>query len=259
MDNNFVIEGISSVSAVINNTLERRSNSTKRLTTVYFDISKVSKYDKNNYARYKFLKENAAKAGYTFKELSNDEFSKIVTGKTHGGVAAECTDSDIEPLSVQKIKENSFYCYLDGVDDPFNLGYIIRSMYLFGAAGIILPENNKLKGFPATVIRSSAGTTEFIDIYSVSSPVALCEIFKERDYKIVCTSLRDSVSTYEADLTCPLLLVIGGEKRGISSTILSQSDVNVKIDYSIPFNGSLPSVCAASVLGYEIQRQNASK
>lgn len=255
MTSTFIIEGISAVSAVINNILNSYSNSQRRLTDVYFDMSKISKYDKTNYARYRFLEKNAEKCGYIFHESTPEEISQIVSGTTHGGIAARVSSFETEALSDEEVKKDSFYCYLDGVDDPFNLGYIIRTMYAFGAAGIIMPENNKMNLFPATVMKSSAGLTEHIDMFT-ASPEVLCEIFAKKGYKIVCTSLRDSIPCREADMTYPILLVIGGEKRGISRNILSKADFNVRIDYSVPFNGSLPSVCAASVIGYEVSSQN---
>lgn len=257
MSNFFIIEGISSVSAVINNTLNAYSNSRRRLTDVYFDMSKIAKYDRANYGRYRFLKENAHRCGYVFHESTTDEISVMVSGNTHGGIAAKMEFFEIDTLSADKIKDNSFYCYLDGVDDPFNVGYIVRTMYAFGVSGVILPENNKMNLFASTVIKSSAGLTERVDMHT-ASPELLCSAFREKEYKIVCSSLRDSVPCHDADLKYPLLLVIGGEKRGISRAILSNADLNVRIDYSVPFNGSLPSVCAASVLGYEIGLQNGN-
>lgn len=256
MENSFIIEGITSVSALINNVTNQISNSPRRLTDVYFDMKKISKFDRTAYSRYVFLKENANKCNYTFHECQDFEFDSIVSGNSHGGIAGRFFTFEIPEISTTDILKNSIYCYVDGVDDPFNLGYIIRTMYTFGVSAIILPKNNKMNLFPDTVIKSSAGTTEKINIFT-SAPESVCALFKERNYKIVSAALRDSVPCHEATLTSPLLVVIGGEKRGISSHILNNSDARVRIDYSIPFNGSLPSVCAASIIAYEISRQNS--
>ena len=256
MNDSFIAEGISSVSALINNTLYGHSNSKRRITDVYFDISKIAKYDRTSYGRYRFLKENANKCEYNFHECTADTISEMTDGNTHGGIAASVTYGGIDYLQPDALKKDSFYCFLDGVDDPYNLGYIIRTMYTFGASGIILPENNKMNMFPSTVIKSAAGLTECMDIF-ISRPDDVCNIFKSIGYRIACAALRDSVSSCNADLKHPILLVIGGEKRGISRQILSQSDINIRIDYAIDFKGSLPSVSAASVLGYEINKQNS--
>lgn len=258
MNNSFIIEGMPSVNAILANTRTHNSNSTRRITDVYFDMSKIAKYDRQNYARYKFLKSNADPLGYEFHEYSDENFVQLVQGGTHGGVAAKCSFDELCELSENALASDACYCYLDGVDDPYNLGYIIRSMYAFGVKGVILPKNNKMNLFPSTVIKSSAGTTEHIDMF-VSEPEELCRIFKEKGYRIVCTALRDSVPCREADLTSPMLIVIGGEKRGISRQILSNADLNVRIEYSVDFMGSLPAVSAAAVLGYEISRQSSQK
>ena len=249
-----IIEGITAVSAVINNTLKQLSNSPRRISELYFDVSKLKKYNPSLYSRYKFLKQNAEPCGYSFIELSDEELNKIFVGNSHGGIGAKCICPDIEILSQDNIKENGFYCYLDGIDDPFNLGYIIRTLHPLGCNGIILSPNNKLSSSAATVMKSSAGITEMVDIF-VSSPEDFCEIMHKNAYRIACASIRDSVSCADADLSPSIALVIGGEKRGISRKILECSDLNVRIDYAIPFNGSLPSVCAATILAYEISKQ----
>ena len=248
-----IIEGITAVSAVINNTKKNLSNSKRRLTELYFDSDKLKKYDRSMYSRYVFLRESASECGYTFMELPGEELNKIFQGATHGGIGAKCVCPELAALDDTSVKANGFYCYIDGIDDPFNLGYIIRTLYPLGCCGVILSQNNKLSFSPATVIKSSAGITEMIDIFT-ASPESFCEIMHNNSYKIACAAIRDSIPSDKADFTPPIALVIGGEKRGISRKILEQSDMNVRIEYAIPFNGSLPSVCAASLLAYDISR-----
>ena len=79
---------------------------------------------------------------------------------------------------------------------------------------------------------------------------------KKLDYKVACAGIRDSVSAFEADLKKPVFLIVGGEKRGISSQILSLADSIVRLDYGREFNGSLSAASAASILAYEVLRQN---
>ena len=80
--------------------------------------------------------------------------------------------------------------------------------------------------------------------------------FKQHGYRVACAGIRDSVSLYEADLAKPLLLVIGGEKRGISRAVLEQADLTVRIDYQSDFHGSLSAAAATAVLAFEVVRQN---
>ena len=75
-------------------------------------------------------------------------------------------------------------------------------------------------------------------------------------YKIVCADIKNSVSVYEADLKKPLLLIVGGEKRGISSKILSRADEIVRIDYGRSFQNALSAASAATILSFEVLRAN---
>ena len=82
---------------------------------------------------------------------------------------------------------------------------------------------------------------------------------KENGYKTVCAGIRNSVSAFDADLKKSLFLIVGGERRGISAKLLALADQIVRLDYGRTFNGSLSAASAASILGYEILRQNRSK
>ena len=82
------------------------------------------------------------------------------------------------------------------------------------------------------------------------------DIFKNKGYKVASAGIRDSVSLYDADLKKPILLIIGGEKRGISADILAISDMIVRVDYGKTFKGSLTASSAATVLSFEVFRQN---
>jgi 23S rRNA (guanosine2251-2'-O)-methyltransferase len=83
--------------------------------------------------------------------------------------------------------------------------------------------------------------------------------FHERGYRILCAGIRDSQPYAEADLKKPLLLVVGGEKRGISRSLLDAADGILRIDYARAFRGSLPTTAATAVLAFEILRQNPNE
>jgi 23S rRNA (guanosine2251-2'-O)-methyltransferase len=105
------------------------------------------------------------------------------------------------------------------------------------------------------VARASAGASESFPVWAGDTEAAI-SLLKDKGYRIVCAGIRDSVSLYEADLKKPLLLVVGGEKRGISAEMLSKADEIVRIDYGREFRGSLSAASAATVLGFEVLRQN---
>jgi 23S rRNA (guanosine2251-2'-O)-methyltransferase len=158
---------------------------------------------------------------------------------------------------MDRIKEGGFYVLLEGIEDPYNFGYTVRSLYAAGADGVILPPRNWM-GVAGLVARSSAGTSEKMPMF-VSEPSEVIPLFKSKGYRAACAEIRDSVDLYEADLTLPLLLVIGGEKRGISRAVLSEADLNVRIGYHGNFRGSLSSAASAAVLAFEVGRQNSQK
>ena len=81
-------------------------------------------------------------------------------------------------------------------------------------------------------------------------------IVKEKGYKIICADIKNSISVYDADLKKPILLIVGGEKRGISSAILSQADQIVRIDYGRKFDSALSAASASTILAFEIFRNN---
>lgn len=90
----------------------------------------------------------------------------------------------------------------------------------------------------------------------VADPLDAVKAFAQRGYRIVCAGIRDSVSIYEADLKKPLLLIVGGEKRGISRAVLDMADQVVRIDYGRTFNGSLSAASATTVIAFEVLHQN---
>ena len=104
------------------------------------------------------------------------------------------------------------------------------------------------------VCRSSAGASELMPLYT--APSGMCGLFREKGYKILCADTERSVSVYDTDCKKPLLLVVGGEKRGITRDLLDEADAVVHIDYGRPFKASLSAASAAAVLGFEIMRQN---
>ena len=201
------------------------------------------------------LKTKAEKKNIPIEYICEEDFEKIVTGKTHGGVVAECGERKFLPVS-KLIDENpkGFFVYLDGIEDPFNFGQSIRAIYASGADGILLPERNWMSA-SATVARSSAGASELIPA-SIISTDDLQE-FKNKGFKIVCSDLLESSVNYtDADLKKPLLLIIGGEKRGISASVSQYADITVEINYGRDFNQSLGASEAAGILAFEILRQN---
>ena len=105
------------------------------------------------------------------------------------------------------------------------------------------------------VARSSAGASELLPLYTADA-LAAVDFFKAHDYRVVCADLRTELLLPDAPLQLPLLLIVGGEKRGISRALLDKCDFAVKIPYAREFNASLSAASAATMLASEIMRQN---
>ncbi len=239
-------EGITSIRSIFKGIEKGVSN--RKIEAVYFD--KASKDSKRK--ELSFINKMKDKYGYDLIFCNRDEIDLMSVGTTHGGIIAKCTERIYTSALPDNINEKKFLVMLEGIEDPFNFGYALRSLYAFGADAVILPERNWLSAAPI-VCRSSAGASEIIDIYSLNCENAVINL-KAQGYSIIATAKENSVSISDIDIKFPLLLIIGGEKRGISKKILSLADNTVKIDYSSDFMASLSAASSAAVLGYEISK-----
>ena len=201
-----------------------------------------------------FLRYASRELDFSIEILNNVDFSAIVQGATHGGVAALCSERMFCGAENEKLPQNGIFALLDGIEDPYNYAYTVRSLYAAGFDGIVLPPRNWTNA-DAVVAKSSAGTSELITTF-VDDPVNAVTEFKKAGYKVVSAGIRNSVSLFEADLSAPLLLIIGGEKRGISRSLLDLSDSVVRIDYGRDFMGSLTTSCSSAIIAFEIMKQN---
>lgn len=243
-----VMEGMSSVSAVIK--AIESGISDRRITNIYIDKSKkISK--KREIA---FLNHKGSSLGFDINFVDESFISEFTVGNSHGGIIAFCSSRNIPTLTPDKLKKDGVYFMFEGVEDPYNFGYAVRSVYAAGCDGIILSPRNWM-GAAGVVARSSAGTSELSEMY-ISDGIEAAKIFSNAGYKIICAGIRDSESIFDTDLTKPLFVIIGGEKRGISRALLDKADSVVRIDYGNSFNGSLSTAASAAVFAFEILRYN---
>lgn len=243
-----IMEGMSSISAVIKAIEAGKTD--RRIRTVFVDKSKKD----SKRREIAFLSHKARELDFALEYTDAQSLSEITTGSSHGGIVAFCSPRSIPALSADMIVPDGVYYMLDGVEDPYNFGYSVRSIYAAGGSGIILSPRNWM-GVAGVVARSSAGSSELIDMF-VSEPEEAVDLFKSLGYKIICAGIRDSESIFDTDLQKPLFVVLGGEKRGISRAILDKADTVVRIDYGNDFNGSLSTAAASAVFAFEIFRAN---
>ena len=178
------------------------------------------------------------------------------TGHHQGVMAYAAAYEYAEVEDILKIAEEKgeppFLFLLDGIEDPHNLGAIIRTANLAGAHGVIIPKRRAV-GLTATVARTSAGALNYTPVAKVTNMAATIEDLKKRGIWFVCADMGGE-SMYRLNLKGPIGLVIGNEGEGVSRL------VKEKCDYiaSIPMKGDIDSLnasVAAGVLAYEIVRQ----
>lgn len=243
-----ILEGMSSISSLIKGINGIGNN--RRIEKILFDKSKTNSKSRE----LSFLKVKAKELGFGIELVSFEEIEKYTIGSTHGGIIALCTPRTLPELDKADIAPNGVYFILEGVEDPYNFGYAIRSLYAAGVDGVILGHRNWM-GAAGVVARSSAGASEMMNMY-VAEPIDAISVFKSKGYKVISAGIRESESIFDTDLSSPLLVILGGEKRGISRNILDASDKIVRIDYGGEFGGSLSTSAAAAVFGFEIFRFN---
>lgn len=247
-NNRIIFEGMTSVSALIN--AARAGNSKRIINAVYFDKSKTGKERR----RLSFIKAASAELGFEIRLVESDEIDILATGNTHGGVLADVSEAVYPVFAPENINNEGFVAVIDGVEDPYSLGYSLRALYACGCDAVLLPRHLP-NAADSVLCKASAGATELLKIF-VGDICEMVTQYKKKGYRVACAAIPDSQVCYESDLSRPLVLIIGGEKRGISSRLMALSDLNVRIPYGREFMGSLSTASAVSVLAYEVLRQN---
>lgn len=189
--------------------------------------------------------------------VTKERLDQISETKKHQGViayAAAYEYSEVEDmLELAKRKgEDPFLILLDNIEDPHNLGAIIRTANLAGAHGVIIPKRRAV-GLTATVAKTSAGALNYTPVAKVTNLAKTMEELKEKGLWFVCADMGGE-SMYRLNLTGPIGMVIGNEGDGVSRLVKEKCDFIA----SIPMKGDIDSLnasVAAGVLAYEIVRQ----
>lgn len=241
---NMILEGAISVKAALE--AERRS--------VYEIIVDQRKPDRNR----NYILNLAKNKGVKITFASSEEISALAGGTSHGGMLAIVGERQYQKVEDLLSHPLPFLTLLEGIEDPYNFGGALRSLYAAGVTGVFVPERNWCSA-AGVVTKASAGASEFLNIATVSDWEEAISKIKERGIRILCAERKDAVSLYESDLTGPILLVFGGEMRGISAKIMKHSDQNVFLPYGSDFRNALSANSAAAVFAFEAYRQRNKK
>lgn len=207
------------------------------------------------------IKREAKKRDIFIKYVARERLDQLSETGKHQGViayAAAYEYSEIEDIfaKAEEKGEAPFVFILDNIEDPHNLGAIIRTANLAGAHGVIIPKNRAV-GLTATVARTSAGALNYTPVVRVTNIAKTIEELKDKGLWFVCADM-DGEIMYKQNLTGPIGLVIGNEGEGVSRL------VKEKCDYvaAIPMKGDIDSLNASvamGVLSFEIARQRLKK
>ncbi|MDE7223196.1 MAG: 23S rRNA (guanosine(2251)-2'-O)-methyltransferase RlmB [Acetatifactor sp.] len=206
------------------------------------------------------IKREAKKHDTLIKYVSRERLDQMSDTGRHQGVIAVAGAYEYAQLedilaAARDRGEQPFLFLLDNIEDPHNLGAIIRTANLAGAHGVIIPKNRAV-GLTATVARTSAGALNYTPVARVTNLVKTIEDLKKEGLWFVCADM-DGTRMYDLDLKGPIGLVIGSEGEGVGRLVRESCDMTA----SIPMKGNIDSLnasVAAGVLAYEIVRQRIS-
>ena len=203
------------------------------------------------------IKREAKKRSLTIEYVKKERLDQISKTGAHQGVIAYIAAYEYAELedileAARKKGEDPFIFLLDGIEDPHNLGAIIRTANLAGAHGVVIPKNRAV-GLTATVAKASAGALNYTPVAKVTNMGRTIEELKEKGLWFVCAAM-DGQVMYDLNLTGPIGVVIGSEGDGVSRLVREKCDMTA----SIPMKGDIDSLnasVAAGVLAYEVVRQ----
>jgi 23S rRNA (guanosine2251-2'-O)-methyltransferase len=232
-----------------NNVLEILQDTSRSVTKIIF-LKGMRENEKINQ-----MIELAKQRGIVFQFLPKEKFNQFKE-YAHQGVIAyvspiKCVDFE---TFLKKPKEYKKVIITDGVEDPHNMGSIIRSAVCAGFDAVIFPSRRNAT-INSTVEKSSAGAVSHIDLIMVNSLVSIIDKLKDNNFWIIATDINAKDNYYDIDYcNMNFAIVMGSEKDGISSTILKKSDYKIKIPILNNFD-SLNVANAASIVIYEAVKQ----
>ena len=203
------------------------------------------------------IRREAKKKDVMIKYVTKERLDQMSETGKHQGVIAYAAAYEYAEVSdiLEKAKEKGedpFIFILDNIEDPHNLGAIIRTANLAGAHGVIIPKNRAV-GLTATVAKASAGALNYTPVAKVTNLSQTIEELKKEGLWFVCADM-DGEIMYRQNLTGPIGLVIGNEGEGVGRLVKSKCDLVARI----PMQGDIDSLnasVAAGVLAYEVGRQ----
>jgi len=219
-----IIEGSIAVKAAIN-------SHKRKIEKIYIDSNKKTK-------DFNYIRKIAKLNNLEVLSCSSEEISALATGKSHGGVLAEVSNR----LNDEIVAGDIFY--LDGIEDPFNLGYAIRTLYAFGVNNLLL-SNHDYSSMQAQLLKSSAGAYDMLNVSVLDNEEKTIRDLKSVGYTVYGLFRGEgSKDVFECAFDEKSLFILGGEKRGIKAELLKLCDDYLYIPYGSDFRNSLNATAA---------------
>ncbi|MBM7542876.1 23S rRNA (guanosine(2251)-2'-O)-methyltransferase RlmB [Amphibacillus cookii] len=220
-------------------------------------INKLFLADHLSYKATQRIQQLAKEKGIIVKKVPKKKIDQMVSGQHQGIVAAvaayDYAAIDDLFLRAEEKEEEPFFILLDEIEDPHNLGSILRTADAVGAHGVIIPKRRSV-GLTSTVAKTSAGAIEYVPVARVTNMVQTIEHLKERRVWVVGTEAEGSQDYRELEGHLPLALVIGNEGKGISRLVREKCDWTIRLAMKGQVS-SLNASVAASLLMYEVYRK----
>lgn len=230
-----IIEGSISVKAAI-------LNNKREIEVVYIDKEKKTK-------DFNYIRKTCRNNNIEIKESTREELTELASGKTFGGILAKVSERKNDEFDDTNI------FYLDGIEDPFNLGYCMRTLYAFGFKNVLLSSRD-YTNMQAQLLKSSAGAYDMLNIKVSEDCVKEIQEYKNNGYCLYGLYRGEgSKDVFDTIFNSKALYMLGGEKRGISSDLLNMCDEYLYISYGSDFRNSLNACGALDVLATLVYKQ----
>lgn len=221
-------------------------------------INKLFIHDQLNPKTQQQLAGLAKEAGVIVKKVPKQKLDQLVDGAQHQGIVASVAAYKYFELDdlfnrAKEREEDPFFIILDEIEDPHNLGSILRTADASGCHGVIIPKRRAV-GLTATVAKTSAGAIEYVPVVRVTNIAKTIDELKERHVWVVGTEAEADKDYRELEGDLPLALVIGNEGKGMSRLVREKCDWTVKLGMKGSVS-SLNASVAGSLLMYEIFRK----